>query len=178
MQPATVVMPTGTGKTETMIAILVAERPQRLLVVVPSDVLRSQLVEKFESFGVLQENGVIAVNALCPVVGQLKHAFSTIETACDFAAHCNVIVATPQALFASSPEVTQALLDTCSHLFVDEAHHVEATTWRRIRDAFEGKRILQFTATPFREDGRRIAGQIIYSFPLRQAQKHNYFSKI
>ena len=38
--PATVVMPTGTGKTETMLALLVAARLPRLLVLVPSDVLR------------------------------------------------------------------------------------------------------------------------------------------
>ncbi|MGO9602796.1 MAG: DEAD/DEAH box helicase family protein [Candidatus Binataceae bacterium] len=39
--PATVVMPTGTGKTETMLAILVSSRCQRLLVVVPTDGRRS-----------------------------------------------------------------------------------------------------------------------------------------
>lgn len=166
-QPATVVMPTGTGKTETMIALLATERPERLLVVVPSDVLRAQIAAKFESFGVLQEFGVI-----------LRHAFSTPVAARNFAECSNVIVTTPPALFASAPGITQALLETCSHLFVDEAHHVEAATWRRIRDAFEGRPVLQFTATPFREDGRRIAGRIVYTFPLRQAQKHGYFSRI
>jgi len=177
-QPATVVMPTGTGKTETMIALLATGRPERLLVLVPSDVLRTQLAEKFEALGVLQESGVIGPQALRPVVGRLRHAFSTPETARRFAESCNVIVATPPALFASEPEVTKALLDTCSHLFVDEAHHVEAATWRRIRAAFEAKPVLQFTATPFREDGRRMAGRIVYAFPLRQAQKHGYFSRI
>jgi len=42
-QPATVVMPTGTGKTEAMLALFVAARPPRLLVIVPSDALREQL---------------------------------------------------------------------------------------------------------------------------------------
>jgi superfamily II DNA or RNA helicase len=36
-------MPTGTGKTETMLALLVAARPSRLLVLVPSDALREQV---------------------------------------------------------------------------------------------------------------------------------------
>ncbi|MDD2900801.1 MAG: DEAD/DEAH box helicase family protein [Syntrophales bacterium] len=177
-QPASVVMPTGTGKTETMIALLVTARPQRLLVVVPSEVLRTQLAAKFVSFGVLQESDVISAKAIRPVVGQLRHAFSSSNAGSEFAERCNVIVTTPQALFASSPNVMQALLGTCSHLFVDEAHHVEAATWRRIRDEFEDKPVLQFTATPFREDGRRIAGRIVYSFPLRQAQRHGYFSQI
>lgn len=41
--PATIVMPTGTGKTETMLSILVAEQCQRLLVIVPTDALRTQI---------------------------------------------------------------------------------------------------------------------------------------
>lgn len=39
-EPGIVVMPTGTGKTETMLAWLVAQRPERVLVVVPSAALR------------------------------------------------------------------------------------------------------------------------------------------
>lgn len=177
-EPATVVMPTGTGKTETMVALLVAERPQRLLVVVPSDVLRTQIASKFESFGVLQQYGVVAPSALRPVVGRIAHAFSCVDAAREFAERCNVIVTTPTALFASEPHVRKVLLEMCSHLFVDEAHHVEAKTWSRIRDAFEGKPIVQFTATPYREDGKRLAGRIIYTFPLRQAQQQKYFSRI
>lgn len=177
-EPATVVMPTGTGKTETMIALLVTGQPERLLVAVPSDVLRTQIASKFESLGVLQESGVVHEKACRPVVGQLKHGFQSVGDAQSFAEKCNVIVTTPAALFAGDPSATEALLGTCSHLFVDEAHHVEAATWRRIRDAFEGKPVVQFTATPYREDGHRIAGKIIYSYPLREAQKHEYFSRI
>ena len=47
VDPATVVLPTGVGKTETMLSILVAERCPRLLVVVPTDALRTQISEKF-----------------------------------------------------------------------------------------------------------------------------------
>ncbi len=133
---------------------------------------------KFESFGVLQELDVIGQQALRPIVGQVRHAFSTTETARRFAVATNVIITTPQALFASDPQVTQTFLDACSHLFVDEAHHVEAATWRRIRDAFAGKPVIQYTATPFREDGRRIAGQILYSFPVGKAQEQGYFSRL
>lgn len=178
LQPATVVMPTGTGKTETMIALLVAAQLERLLVIVPSDVLRTQIAQKFETFGVLQRDGVVSPQARRPIVGQLKQAFPSPETAKDFCEQCNVIVATPSALFASSPEAMSEVLVCCSHLVVDEAHHVEANTWRKLRDTFSEKPVLQFTATPFREDGRRVAGQIVYAFPLKQAQKYKYFSEI
>ena len=37
---------------------------------------------------------------------------------------------------------------------------------------------MQFTATPFREDGRHLQGRVIYAFPLREAQTQGYFSPI
>ena len=176
--PATVVMPTGTGKTETMLALLVAARPSRLLVLVPSDSLREQVATKFETLGVLQELGIVSNSALRPVVGHVQHGFTTVNTATTFAEACNVIVATPQSLSACQPEALAALLGACSHLFIDEAHHVAARTWSAIREAFVDKHVVQFTATPFREDGKHLQGRTIYSFPLREAQAQGYFSQI
>lgn len=176
--PATVVMPTGTGKTETMLGLLVAARPERLLVVVPSDPLREQIAAKFDRLGVLQEIGVVKSSAKRPVVGRLCHGFSSVENALLFASACNVVVTTPQALHSSNPEIVAAFLSRFSHLFVDEAHHVPAASWSRIRDEFDGQPVVQFTATPFREDGRHLQGTIIYSFPLREAQEQGYFSAI
>lgn len=176
--PATVVMPTGTGKTETMIALLVVARLPRLLVLVPSDALRNQVAGKFESLGVLQELGIVERHAQRPVVGRIQHAFEDVSHALDFARHCNVIVATPAALAHCTTEVRDALVGECSHLFIDEAHHVAARTWTEIRQAFGDRPIVQFTATPFREDGRHLQGRMIYSFPLREAQAQGYFSEI
>ena len=36
--------------------------------------------------------------------------------------------------------------------------------------------IVQFTATPFREDGKHLGGRIPYAYPLHLAQKHGYFA--
>ncbi len=177
-EPATVVMPTGTGKTDTMLAIFAVERPERLLVVVPSDALRIQIAGKFESFGVLQELKVVSPKSMRPLVGQVKHGFKTEQEARGFALFCNVIVTTPSAIYATRPEIRKILLNSCSHLFVDEAHHVAAATWREIQDDFAGKPVVQFTATPFREDGRPLGGRMIYNFPLREAQNQGYFSHI
>jgi superfamily II DNA or RNA helicase len=176
--PATVVMPTGTGKTETMLALLVAAKIPRLLVLVPTDALRLQVSAKFEHLGVLQELGIVSRRAIRPVVGRVEHAFSDTAAAGEFAEACNVIVATPQVLSACSKEVLEALLEGCTHLFVDEAHHVAAATWSDVRNQFAEKAVVQFTATPFREDGRHLSGQLVYAFPLRMAQEQGFFSRI
>jgi superfamily II DNA or RNA helicase len=176
--PATVVMPTGTGKTETMLSLFASARLQRLLVVVPSDALRDQIASKFETFGVLQNFGVVARDALRPIVGRIRHRFTSENEARSFVESCNIIVTTPNSLYASDPHIRAALLASCSHLFVDEAHHVAAATWQAIRDGFAGRPVVQFTATPFREDGKHLGGHLLYAFPLREAQKQGYFSKI
>ena len=43
---------------------------------------------------------------------------------------------------------------------------------------FSDSRVLQFTATPFREDGRLLEGEIIFKYPLRKAQEEEYFRPI
>jgi len=176
--PVTVVMPTGTGKTETMLALFCSSRLFKLLVLVPSDVLRDQVAAKFESYGVLQQFGVVSRETLRPVVGRMKHGFKSASGAESFASACNVLVATPSALDASVSEARTALLAQFTHLFIDEAHHVPAATWQAVRLEFEGRSIVQFTATPYREDGRHLGGRILYAFPLREAQRQNYYSRI
>lgn len=177
-EPVTIVMPTGTGKTETMVSIFAAHRIPRLLVIVPSDALRTQIARKFESYGVLQEFGVIGLSAMKPVVGKVEHGFKTKDGAKAFAKVCNVVIATVSALNESEFTIRAAFLEQFTHLFVDEAHHIAAATWKEMRDSFIGKPVVQFTATPFREDGQRLGGKIIYSFPLKDAQELGVFSKI
>jgi len=72
---ATIVMPTGTDKTEVMLSILVSRLCPRLLVVAPTDALRAQLAEKFATLGVLKFPGstLLNINAKYPVVCTLHH---------------------------------------------------------------------------------------------------------
>ncbi|MFI6739138.1 DEAD/DEAH box helicase [Nonomuraea sp. NPDC050451] len=176
--PATVVMPTGTGKTDTMVAIYAAARPERLLVLVPSDVLRGQTAGKFETLGILPELGIVAGPFERPVVGRVEHHFESGDSARSFAQACNVVVTTPAALSGFPEDVRTIFLAEFSHLFIDEAHHVAARTWSEIRDAFDGRPVVQFTATPFRSDGRPLGGRVVYAFPLREAQAQGYFAGI
>jgi superfamily II DNA or RNA helicase len=175
---ATVVMPTGTGKTETMVAVCLHERPERLLVVVPSDTLRTQIAHKFMTLGLLRRFGVCGPNALHPVVGILKHGLSSHDRMHEFFQDSNVIVST-MSLLASLPEEEQKLCASlCTHLFIDEAHHIRAKTWEAFRSIFERKSILQFTATPFRNDGAHVDGRVVFNYPLGKAQAEGYFTQL
>jgi superfamily II DNA or RNA helicase len=122
-------MPTGTGKTDTMLGLLIAARLARTLVLVPSDALRSQLIQKCD-LTKLREIGAIAETALNPVVMAIRSGMSVEEV--QQLAEANVIIATPQALQRFNPDALHALADLCSHLIIDEAHHVAAITWGRV----------------------------------------------
>ncbi len=177
-KPATLVLPTGTGKTEIMLSLLVSERLERLLVIVPTDQLRTQIAEKFITLGVLKHNGCLAPEALHPSVVVLKHSLPSLEALDRLVASAQVIVSTMKVV-AGMPAAFQArLAASITHLFVDEAHHIAANTWRSFKLQFGAKPILQFTATPFRRDGKRVDGKFIYVYPLRRAQEDKLFKPI
>ncbi|MDX1000808.1 DEAD/DEAH box helicase [Sinorhizobium medicae] len=176
--PATIVMPTGTGKTETMLALLVVAQVERLLVVVPSDALRTQISEKFLSLGVLKDCGCLATDAKLPVVATLDQIPKTTQEIDDIFLRANVVLTTMDAVAQAEAEVQLRMAELTSHLFVDEAHHIGAKTWREFKSQFGKSLVLQFTATPYRTDGRRVDGKFIYVYPLAKAYAEGYFKKI
>lgn len=175
---ATIVMPTGTGKTETMIATIVAERCKRVFILVPSDLLRTQTVKNCAGFGILKEIGVIDKRAKLPNVLCLKSAPKTKEELEGLLEEANIIVSTAKLVSRFNDEYMNIISNCCDTFIVDEAHHIEANRWNQIKEYFREKKILQFTATPFRNDGKKIDGDIIYNFPLSKAQEQGYFKKI
>ena len=96
IDPATIVMPTGTGKTETMLALNVHQRFERLLVVVPTDALREQIAGKFETFGVLRQQQCLEDKAAFPVVMRLSHIPTRLADVDEIFDSANVIVTTMQ----------------------------------------------------------------------------------
>lgn len=173
-----VVLPTGTGKTETMLAVLVAKQCAKLLVVVPSDALRTQIAEKFITLGLLKEFGIIGPDAAYPAVGVMYQSFTDPAGFERFIAQSNVVVATMDILRALEPSQLRHLSDVCSNVFIDEAHHVKAASWEYVKSHFDNQKVLQFTATPFRNDGQRLEGILLFNFSLSEAQRQGYYKTI
>jgi superfamily II DNA or RNA helicase len=178
LEPATIVLPTGTGKTETMLATMVYQQCPKILVIVPSDSLRNQIANKFLSLGYLPELGVIPPDIQYPYVAVVKSALGNRVEAANLANVSNVVIATTSVLSASNSEAVDELCQRCSHLFVDEAHHISANSWLAIRERFKGKKVIQFTATPFRNDKKALGGRIIYNYTMGEAQRAGYFTQV
>lgn len=175
---ATIVMPTGTGKTEAMLALLVVAQIKRLMVIVPSDALRSQISDKFLELGVLKQCGSVLETAELPVVATLEEIPKSVEAVSDIFLRSNVIVTTMDAVAKADLDIQHRMAELTSHLFVDEAHHIGAKTWREFKAQFNNSLVLQFTATPYRTDGKRVDGKFIYVYPLKKAYSEGYFRRI
>jgi hypothetical protein len=132
---ATVVMPTGTGKTETMLATLISARCTRVMVVVPTDALRTQLALKFYTLGILKDprSVLLTADVLRPIVGIVERRPTTVDEVEDLFKRCNVVVTTSALAGACSDEVQARMAEVCTHLFIDEAHHAEAPTWKEFK---------------------------------------------
>jgi len=178
--PATVVMPTGTGKTEVMLSLLIAASCYKTMIVVPTDALRTQISNKVASLGLLGDPqfGLIKETVLKPIVGVMSHRPCSAEEAIAFMEQCNVVVTTISIIGSLSKPIQVAIANQCSHLFVDEAHHTPARSWSVVKNSFKNTKVLQFTATPFRNDDKPIGGKIIFNYPLRKAQDEGYFKPI
>ncbi|WP_303748444.1 DEAD/DEAH box helicase [Stenotrophomonas pigmentata] len=174
--PGIVVMPTGTGKTDTIFAIIIAGRLRRTLLIVPSDALRTQIGDRLESLQRLRAINAISDDVLSPIVHRIDGRDAAVDVQAIEAS--NVTIATPAALAQLDDNELEAFAAHFSHLIFDEAHHVAAMTWGRVRNAFGSKPATYFTATPFRLDQQRLEGKIIFNYSLSQAQRDNYFQKI
>jgi superfamily II DNA or RNA helicase len=178
LEPATVVLPTGTGKTETMLSTMVYQQCEKIMVIVPSDSLRKQITSKFLSLGYLPEMGVVPFNGAYPYVAKLETGLKSVREAADLAEASNVVVATTSILSSSNNAAVNELCKRCTHLFVDEAHHISAKSWLAIRERFLGRKVVQFTATPFRNDKKALGGRIIYNYTMGEAQRAGYFTQV
>jgi superfamily II DNA or RNA helicase len=175
--PAAIILPTGTGKTEVMLAGMVMHRPRRLLVLVPSDALRQQTADKFLKLGVLYDAGVARSMHKTPIVATLlKRSAATTDH--NVFTQANVFVSTIAMIQTLPDAALDAFLALFDMVFFDEAHHIPARSWKRVYSRLKMARVVGFTATPFRLDGERVPGKVIYQFPLRLAQAQGYFQSI
>jgi superfamily II DNA or RNA helicase len=176
---ATVVMPTGTGKTEVMLtASLLFADAKTFLVTVPSRALRGQTFKKFLSLGLLRELGIVPIEIPNPIVGVIERRPKTVEDLCIFE-QCHVVISVMDSLNQGTAVQFQTEISKrVSTLVVDEAHHVPARTWNAFVEKFENQRVLQLTATPYRRDGKLVGGSVVFNYGIGAAQRDGYFKPI
>jgi superfamily II DNA or RNA helicase len=168
-----IAVPTGAGKTALALASPYLLQARRVLVVVPSRDLRQQIANEFRSERVLQEVGALTTTGhpdVMELTGRVS-AWSDLHSA-------DVVVALPNSISPTHYPDDPPPPDLFDLIVIDEAHHTPAPTWTAILDHFRRARSVLLTATPQRRDGKRVPGQIVYHFPLRQALDEGFYKPI
>jgi superfamily II DNA or RNA helicase len=174
----TVVLPTGTGKSEAILGTIITAKITRSLIIVPSDGLREQFSKNCRNWGILRIIDIVDETVLNPVVLKVASSPKDENVFQDMLAGSNIIIATSAILNQLTPVMLAKIADMSEAIFIDEAHHGAAPSWEFLKSKFTAKRVIQFTATPFREDKKPIGGKIVFNYSMAQAQQNRYFTKI
>ncbi len=141
-------VPTGVGKTAIALAAPFLARARRTLVVVPTQELRRQTVQRFSTQDVLLRIGALRSQRFkAPIVHEAKGRID------DWSQHdaADVIVGIPASINPAHAGDNPPRADMFDLVIVDEAHHAPAATWLAILEHFAGRKLL-LTATPHRRD--------------------------
>jgi hypothetical protein len=173
-------MPTGAGKTALMMMISFLLAAERVIIITPSVVLRDQTSEKFAGLEDLKLISALPENGPTPSVNNHRGQITSQDEWREFLDY-DVNVVTPHTTSPGyemivSPEV--GLFGPETILFFDEAHHSRARTWQELMDAFHDSRLILLTATPFRNDNRRLLAKLVYHYPMKRALEAGIYAPI
>ena len=171
-------IPVGCGKTGLM-ALLPFEIAQgRVLVIAPNLEIRRGISTAFDAAG--RECFWTSTRILTDV----SHGpFTAVLDGQDANIHdcenSHIVVTNIQQLASRAdrwlPSFSENFFDL---ILVDEGHHNVARSWERVFERFPNAKVVSLTATPFRGDGREIAGERVYVYPFRTAMVRGYIKQI
>lgn len=153
----------------------VAQLVERVLVLVPTRLLREQIVEEFAGLTVLRSQGVVPEAVWSPKTTAMKSRARDDTWAA--LSEREVIVTAPQSVIDTdgTPLIPADFFDV---VVFDEAHHTPAPIWNAIVERTASARQIYFTATPYRRDDRRIQATIVYEFSLNEAIAQGFVAPV
>jgi superfamily II DNA or RNA helicase len=181
-EPALVSLPTGAGKTALMMLLAFGLNAKRVLVVSPSDVLRTQTFEKFSHLSGLVKAGVLEEEYEKPTVHRLTSRVTSPDV-WDELLRADVVIALPNNISSEYnrddlDDIVPPPDDFFDLVFFDEAHYSRAPSWQALLDEFENSKCVLLTATPFRRDRRSLPGKLVYFYPLRKAMDVGIYNPV
>ncbi|HEY6644522.1 DEAD/DEAH box helicase [Povalibacter sp.] len=175
-EPCYVQLPVGCGKTGLMGLAPFKVAKGRVLIIAPNLVIRDNIrrelnVSDPNCFYI--KRGVFTPKN-GPYLSELKTGANIHD--CD-AAH--IVVANIQQFSGARNKWYEALpADYFDMILVDEGHHNVAESWAKLFEHFTNAKVISFTATPMRSDGKVVAGERIYRFGYARSMLMGFISQI
>ena len=177
VEPALIVLPTGSGKTAVLNLSAYLLKAKRVLVISSSVLVRGQIAEEFKTLETLKNSNVFHNDLELPKVKELKSPIRSIEQWVELKNY-DVVIGIPNSVNIGINDTFRPDEDFFDLVLVDEAHHVPAFTWTNVVNAFPNAKKIFFTATPFRRDKKEIEGKLVYNYPLSKAYEDKIFGDI
>ncbi len=169
-------LPVGSGKTGLMGITPFNITEGRVLIISPNLIIRQTIAGELDISDpncFYSKRGVfIPVDG--PYLSELKTGANSHD--CDEA---HIVLSNIQQFSGENNKWYEKFPnDYFKMILVDEGHHNVADTWQRLFDYFSEAKIVSYTATPFRSDGKLVLGKKIYSFPYIRSMILGYISSI
>lgn len=176
---ALIVLPTGVGKTGVMALIPFGLCKKRTLIITPGHTIKNTVIESLnpsEPDNFWYKTKVIEPGFILPNVIEYEGA----DTPMEVLNAANIVIINIQKLQArlDSSLIYRVDEDFFDVIIEDEAHHSTANTWVDCIEHFKNAKVIKLTGTPFRPDGEKIVGKLIYKYPLSRAMYNNYVKSL
>ena len=177
-EPVILQIPVGCGKTGVMATLPFGIAKGRALVITPNLTIRTGVAEALDISNpknFWRRTGVLHDFSAGP--------FRTVLDGEDANLHdCNAsqFVVTNIHQLASSADrwLPQFPPNYFDMIMIDEGHHNVAASWTKVFERFPNAKVVSLTATPFRGDGSRPLGKVIYRYPFTRAMVKGYIKQI
>lgn len=175
---ALIVLPTGVGKTGVMGIAPYYISNGKVLIIAPRVAIKDNLIKQLdpinpENFWI--KRGVFRSPEFLPNVCEYNPKLSK-----DVLDNSNIIILNAQKLQTRLESSILNFLpkDYFELIIIDEAHHSTAKTWDDTIKHFSGSKVIKLTGTPFRTDGQKIEGELVYNYKLGLAMAKNYIKSL
>jgi superfamily II DNA or RNA helicase len=175
-EAAQIILPTGVGKTIVAVLSPYVLRARKVLVVVPGRLIAEQVKASFEHLDRLKEWEVLPHTTRVPRVKVAKKLAKEADWE-KWESEADVVIGTPNVFSATRDGVDPMPRRLFDLVIFDEAHHLPATTWTGVYEATDARAVL-LTATPFRNDRKRLPGEIAFAYPLKRAVERRVFGPV
>lgn len=172
-----IVLPVGCGKSGCITLAPFAFRSKRTLVVAPGLKIAEQLYKDFDPTkpDMFYIKCCVLQGAPYPEPVEIRGT-STNRGDLDEA---HVVITNIQQLRGQENLWLANLpADYFDLILFDEGHHSVAETYEDLKAKFPAARIINFSATLLRADGQKMAGRVLYSYPIFRAIQEGYVKRL